>query len=118
MRLCMSKTEFESDEHLKAWLIRVTVNARKKFFLSPWRKKVTELDENIHAEPTAAEFLLDIVKTLPSKYSTVIYLHYYEEMQINEIAKSLELNENTVKTRLRRAKEQIRKKLKGTGYEI
>ena len=45
---------------------------------------------------------------LPIKYREVIYLFYFEELPIKEIAIVIEVKENTVKTRLRRAKELLK----------
>lgn len=83
---------FENDEHEKAWLIRVTINACKDFFRSFSRKDTVSLDEV--AETAAAESqeqsdILKAVLSLPKKYKDPIYLFYYEGYSAVEIAKIL-----------------------------
>ena len=55
---------------------------------------------------------------LPVKYRTVVHLHYGEGFTLSEIAQTLHTNENTVKTRLRRAREQLRTTLKGERDDV
>lgn len=70
--------EFESEEHEKAWLIRVTVNLCNSRLRSPWRKhREPLLDSYPAAEPEQLE-LLEHVLSLPPKYRAVIHLFYYE----------------------------------------
>ncbi len=57
------------------------------------------------------------VKTLPEKYRIPIYLYYSADMQINEISKILSLPEGTVKSRMRKAKKQLKEKLEAIGYD-
>jgi RNA polymerase sigma-70 factor (ECF subfamily) len=117
LQLCRSAVVFESDEHIKAWLIRVTINISRNFMKSAWHTKVVELPEELsgteQAEQDESDDLSGIVKTLPVKYRTVIHLFYFEEMSIAEIAKLLKAKEGTVKSQLSRAREMLRKKLKG-----
>ncbi len=54
-----------------------------------------------------------MVQKLPDKYRIPILLYYMEELSITEIAGILQMSENTVKTRLRRAKKILREKLEG-----
>ena len=69
---------FESEEHLKAWLLRVAIN-RCHDLTRAAHQKDTELDENLPA-PDAFEdgSVLDAVRSLPENYRNAIYLHYYE----------------------------------------
>ena len=69
---------FESEEHLKAWLLRVAIN-RCRDLTRAAHQKDTELDENLPA-PDAVEdgSVLDAVRALPENYRNAIYLHYYE----------------------------------------
>lgn len=55
--------------------------------------------------------LASAVMSLPIKYREVIYLFYYEELSIKEIATVIEVKENTIKTRLKKAKELLKKGL-------
>lgn len=62
--------------------------------------------------------LLPILLTLPQKYKNILYLHYYEGYKINEIAHILHINENTVKSRLKRGRQLLKKQLGDDHYEI
>mgnify|MGYP000202335105 CR=1 FL=1 len=71
---------FESEEHLKAWLLRVAIN-RCRDLTRAAHQKDTELDENLPAPDVLAEdgSVLDAIRTLPENYRNAIYLHYYED---------------------------------------
>ena len=100
--------KFESDEHIKAWLITVTINCTKDLFLSSWFRKTEALDENISAEETEESDLYYALMKLPQKYRTVIHLHYYEGYRVNEIAKMTKASEGTVKSQLHRGREMLK----------
>ena len=73
--------------------------------------------EHIVLKQNEADMIQGLVKTLPEKYRIPIYLHYSADMQINEISKILELPEGTVKSRMRKAKKQLKEKLEAIGYD-
>lgn len=102
---------FKSEEHEKAWLIRVTINEcnslHRKF------KSTTELDEEIPYLDKEIDEVYYVVTELPEKYRIVIYLFYYEEYKVSEISKILDTNESTIKSQLSRARDMLKKKLKG-----
>ena len=108
-----SDKEFESEEHVKAWLIRVTINMCKNVFNSAWYKKSSPLEEDIPAEENEVSDLYAEVLKLPKKYKAVIHLFYYEDMPISEISKCLGEKESTIKSQLHRAREILKKTLKG-----
>lgn len=108
--------EFESEEHVKAWLLRVTINCCKDIFLNSWFKKIAPLSEVKDEVTFDTEEKSDIyyaVLDLPQKYKTVIHLFYYEDYSINDIAKCLNAKESTVKSQLHRGREILKNKLKG-----
>ena len=118
LRLLTCPKEFDSEEHLKAWLIRVTVNCcklRRRSAKSGKRAEFTEdiaasgIDEDCGSDSTA---VMSAVLALPEKYRPVVMLRYYEEMSCKEIAAAMGLNEATVRTRLARARERLREALK------
>jgi RNA polymerase sigma-70 factor (ECF subfamily) len=123
LKLCGSKIAFDSDEHVKAWLIRVTINTSRKFFSSVWNKKTVELptdlpvDEKYPRSETRSE-VVEAVKHLPQKYGTVIHLFYYEEMSVAEIAAALGVNVNTIKSRLARARKLLKPKLERSYTDV
>ena len=107
--------EFESEEHVKAWLIRVTINASKSVFTSSWFKKTVPLSEreDMAFETQEKGDVFYAVGELPPKYRTVIHLFYYEELSVSQIAQYLKVSENTVKSQLHRARGMLKEKLKG-----
>lgn len=120
LKYVLSSVVFESEEHEKAWFIRVTINACKDLLKSFFRSKAVSLDDILE---TAAEIpednaeVLQAVTELAPKYKDMVYLHYYEGYTEAEIGKMLGLNMNTVYTRLSRAKGLLREKLGGEEFE-
>ncbi len=112
-RFTKEKKPFESEEHIKAWLIRVTVNCCKDITGSLWNKRVIPLDDNISFESEEYRGIYEAVCELPPKYRTVIHLFYYEDLPIAKISEYLKLKESTVKVRLMRGRKLLGKKLKG-----
>ncbi|MBO5870584.1 MAG: sigma-70 family RNA polymerase sigma factor [Clostridia bacterium] len=116
LKYALNSVEFENDEHEKAWIIRVTINACKDLLKSFFRNRTVPLDEIIlKTEDNSNENseVLEAVLSLPQKYRTVVYLHYYEGYTAVEIAKMLNKNENTVYTHLTRAKKMLKDILGG-----
>ena len=112
--------KFESSEHQKAWLIRVTINLCRNRLRSPWRRH-RELDESISAG-LGAEWdkglgeqsaVLEAVMSLPEKYREVIHLFYYEGLSTGVIARLTGQAEGTVRARLSRARSRLRRLLEG-----
>ncbi|MHB8065452.1 MAG: RNA polymerase sigma factor [Ruminiclostridium sp.] len=95
--------EFESEEHERAWLIRVTVNLCNSRLRSPWRKRTGPLlDSYPAAEPEQHE-LLEQIMAFSSKYRTVIHLFYYEGYPIKDISGLTGQKEATIRSHLTRA---------------
>ena len=116
LRLYGRQEPFESPEHLRRWLIRVTVNACKDLLRSFFRRNTVPLEEAVNkaVEPYGqAGEVLRAVLSLPEQYRQVVYLHYYEGYTAPEIGKMLGKNPNTVYTLLTRARERLRKTLGG-----
>lgn len=113
LRLARKMPNFESEEHEKAWLIRVTINCSKNLLNSKFLKNTTELKEEIVFETKERHDIYYAVQQLPLKYRTVIHLHYYENYKINEISRILGIKENTVKSHLARAKEKLKNAMEG-----
>ena len=103
-----SNKSFESDEHCKAWLIRVAINLSKNLLKSFRYAHTEELDEAIPMESADDCALADALSALPPKYRAVIHLHYFEGYSAKEIAKILGLTVTTVTTRLARARERLK----------
>ena len=111
--LFREKKPFESEEHIRHWLIRVTVNEGKRWLRSPWRRHIS-YEEYIAALPDVTEENRDILRTvmaLPVKYRMPIYLYYYEEYSTAEIAEILKIPKGTVCTYLSRGREMLKLQL-------
>ena len=116
LKYALSSVLFQSDEHEKAWLIRVTVNACRDLLKSFFHSRTVSLDTLLQcpAETTdSSREVLEAVLALPKQYREVIYLHYYEGYTAPEIARLLKKNTNTIYTLLRRAKEILKVSLGG-----
>ena len=116
MKLSEKMPKFKSEEHKKAWLIRVTINFSKNMNTSAWNKRVVTLDENIEFETKEESDVYSVVCELPQNYRTVIYLFYYEGYKVEEIAKLMSTTSGTIKTWLYRARDILKTKLEG-GFE-
>lgn len=115
LKYVLSPVRFESPEHEKAWLIRVTLNACRDLLKSFFHNRVLPLEAAAAACTSGPEDsgVLQAVLSLPPKYKDVIYLHYYEDYTAPEIGRILGKNVNTVYTLLNRAKKLLRETLGG-----
>lgn len=107
-----SNKDFENEQHIRAWLIRVAVNKAKNITMTFWRKNRQSLDDYVETltfETTQSRNLFETVIGLPEKYRIVIHLFYYEDYTIREIAEILRVSESNVKVRLTRARAMLRK---------
>lgn len=103
---------FNNPEHEKAWFIRVTINTCRDVIRSPWRKWFSPYEEvPLPNEPAEDLEIVSYVLMLPRKYRIVIHLYYYEGYKTAEIAQLLSINENTVRTQLKRAKALLKTKI-------
>ena len=114
IQLYKTTREFESDSHMKNWLIRVTVNQCKMLFRSPWSKMedIGEYADTLGFEEESHLDLFQAVMNLDKKYRVPILLFYYENYSTTEIASILGIPEKTVSTRLFRAKAKLKNYLK------
>lgn len=105
---------FENDAHEKAWLFRVAGNISRNRIGYNKRHRTEELEDNVrsHYEVNELSFVWDAVKSLDPKYREVIHLYYYEGHTTREMAEILMDRESTVRSRLLRARKQLKKLLK------
>jgi RNA polymerase sigma-70 factor, ECF subfamily len=115
---------YSGKSKLRTWLWRIAINHCKDFHRSWYNKNVVIAGEKMPSNGTQKELveqaviqkeeddeLIAAIMTLPIKYREVIYLFYYEELPLKEIAQVTDTGLNTVKTRLRRAKELLKEEL-------
>ena len=120
LKYVLSSVSFESDEHEKAWFIRVTVNACKDLLKNFFRSRTVSLEEIMDqpaALPEDNREILEAVLSLPLKYKEVVYLHYYEEYTAPEISRILNKNVNTIYTLLTRSRQMLMEKLGGKAID-
>ena len=100
---------FESEEHKKAWLLRVVINISKNFARSFWNRNKTDIDENTadESDPLTRCEIWEDVKKLPDKYRILIELYYGEGFTIEEITNITGVKRSTVGDRLKKAKELL-----------
>lgn len=119
LRLVKNKDKITCEEHLKAWLIRVASNCAKSAAGSTWNRTTQGFSKEAVCEKMVYEQkekdLLEELHRLPKKYSVVLYLYYYEEYSVREIAALLGKKENSIKTLLARGRKLLRKSLEEGG---
>lgn len=110
---------FRDAEHIKAWLIRVTVNRCKNLLRSKsYRLSVPlEAAENVAAEQSRTDDLLPEIMQLKQKYRLVLYMYYYEGYSVKEIADILNEKTTAITTRLSRGRKQLKELLTREGYD-
>lgn len=113
LRLWRTDTNFEGEDHLRRFLVRVTLNVCRDFSRSPWRKRTVPLEscrEPEFSTPKRTE-LYRAVMDLPAKYRLPLYLYYFEGYAVAEVGQLLDLNPSTVQTRLARARAKLKQEL-------
>lgn len=112
---------FREEEHRKAWLLRTALNLSRRVTQSTYRRKVVPLEEG---EGVAQPFrepeenrVWQALQGLSEDYRLPLYLFYFEELPTDQIAKALSLRPGTVRMRLSRGRELLRKALKGDYFD-
>lgn len=115
VRLMTHEAQFENERHERSWLTTTAMNICKDKLKHWWRQKVTPIDEQVEqaAEPDEHNEVIDAVMALPVKYKEVVWLHYYEGYQTDEIAVMLNRPPSTVRNQLRDARAKLKLALGG-----
>lgn len=97
-------------EYFRTWMIRILINEcnsiRRHYSNLNLQEDFADIPQS---DMSIAEFeFKEMLETVDEKYRVVLILHYVEGFKLSEIAAILELNENTVKTRIARARQQLR----------
>ena len=113
LKLLKEDKPFESEEHVKRWLIRVAINECKNLTKARWWRQESYEDyaATLSFDNPAHSDLFYAVMELPKKYRLPIYLHYYEEYSIDEISATLRSHPGTVKSRLSRGRKLLKSML-------
>lgn len=111
IKLMTSNSQFESDAHMKAWLIVTAQNTCKDLLKGWWCSKkvdfVNVVEQTYYIDAFKKDIWYEVLK-LEDKYIFPIYLYYYEGYETAEIAKILKINHATLRTRLRTAKKRLK----------
>ena len=121
---------FRGESELKTWIYRIAINKSKDYlrsFSTRW-KNLMKMQSNFVEEQAAdAEMAVmegesqtelgALVLQLPIKYREIIILFYYKEFTVEEISHILQLNKNTIKTRLNRGRSKIKDLMVERGYD-
>lgn len=129
LRYVRKTPAFDSAEHEKAWFMRVTINCRRNFWRSPWMQRRSALEgDALEREASGADMfyeaadedrlLIETVKQLPEKYRVVIHLFYYEDLSVEEIGRITKSKASTVRTRLTRARRELKSLLQQEGGDF
>ena len=115
LKLMRANPKFDSKEHEKAWIIRVTINECKDFLKNIFRRHASleEIQEIPIEEEEDLSYIREAVLKLPDKYKSVIYLFYYEGYTAVEIAGILHKKENTIYTWMNRARQMLKEMVGG-----
>lgn len=118
LTLYQKSPDFNDENHLKAWLIRVAINECTDYIRSNKRTSSLEDAKNIvfSIDEDKSDLSFALLQLKP-KYRNVIYLHYYEGYKIDEISQILGIKLNTVKSLLKRGKEKLKNIYGGEFYE-
>lgn len=109
LSLLTKNAPLSDDVHIKNWLIRVTINKCKNFRKSLWQNKIEPIENHLELASQQGESVMEEIYSLPKNYLNVIYLYYYEEYTIGEIASILGKSQNTVNSQLQRARKKLKK---------
>ena len=106
--------QFDSEQHIRAWLLRVAINRAKDVYRQKKRRRETALEdymETLTFPSPESGALFSAVMALPEHYRSVIHLFYYEDYTVDEIAKLLHLTQSNVKVRLSRGRKLLKESL-------
>ncbi len=118
LKIYTYKKDFESDEHIKAWLIRTAANQAKNLLKSRWYRLSEPIEnaENAVFQEKEADSLLSVIMKLKPKSRHALYLFYYEGYSVKEIAAIMKQSETAVTSQLSRGRSQLKKLLMKEGY--
>ncbi|MEG0777151.1 MAG: sigma-70 family RNA polymerase sigma factor [Raoultibacter sp.] len=118
LKLFQRNAEFSSTEHLKAWLLRVTLNCCTDLHRSSWVQTRAPLNEVRDAKEEVPDqsppFLQEALDRLPEKQRVAIHLFYFEGYSTEETARLMHENPATTRSHLCRARKTLKITLGGS----
>lgn len=117
MALLTKNAPLDDDAHIKHWLIRVTINKCSNFSKSLWQSRTDSISEHTDLPAPETQFVMEELNQISANYRNIIYLYYYEEYTVPEIAEILGKSKNTVNSQLQRARKKLKKILEERGQQ-
>ena len=139
LKLLEKKHILDPMQNIKSYALSTAIflwkNKQKKYAARHKLAKIESLEERMESKKTVPERktvsspeqiliqeeeirqIQEIVVELPEEYRIILYLYYSADMKISEISQILNLPEGTVKTRMRKAKQLLKKELEDMGYD-
>ncbi len=115
--------QFQQDSNERTWVMRICINVCKDYLRCAWKKHVVPFDvlPDVPDEgfkiPAEDKILVKEVMQLKPCYKEVLLLYYYQDFKISEIAQILQIPQSTVSVRLKRAREQLKKRIEGWDFD-
>lgn len=111
LRLVRNKSKIKSKEHIKHWLIKVTINCSKSKATESYKKhtvSISEISESYISFSNEIDETIGSVMKLPEKYKVPIHLYYYQQLTVEEISKILGITRSGVRSRLSRGRNMLK----------
>lgn len=108
LNLIQFRSSFNDYEHVKAWLIRATINKCKDYRKSAWFRKTVSMTNELQYKTKERSEVMEELWQLPTNYRNIIYLYYFEGYKIAEIARIINKKVNTVNSQLQRARKKLK----------
>ena len=110
LKYMMNKKSFIDEEHRKNWIIKVTVHLCINLRKSAWKKNIIPLNDDILDLETEEQYRIFYdLDCLKDNYKIIVQLFYFEDLTTKEISKILGISESNVRTRLNRARNELKK---------
>ena len=108
VKLLSRKVIFKDEEHVKSWLIRVTINQCLDYKKSLAKRSTVSIENMEIPFEHKEEGILEELQLLKEDERNILYLYYYEGYKIKEIAKILKQKQNTINSKLTRARKKLK----------
>lgn len=118
VRLIKANPKINSENHLKSWLIKVTVNCIKKYVTCSYIRHFTSVETDISDISINDSDIYLAVLSLAPKYRLAVHLYYYEGLSVSETAQALKISESAVKQRLSRARKKLKDYMDGDDLNV
>lgn len=117
LRYITKAPDFNDEEHRKAWLIKVAANISKNMLMFRLRRETLNIEdiENIGIEQNDYE-IFELIMNLPAKHKIVLTLYYVEGYKSKEIAEIIGISEETVRKRLQKGRELLKKEMEKENF--